>query len=225
MSLILDDHDGGGGHDEGESIWLLSYSDLMTLLMGFFALMMSMASFDTENFAHVGQGAAEYFGGETDQSFKELSKSLEGMINKKGLGDQVKLTSGLTEVVITFEGTLFFASGSIRMKKRARTLMREVIKIVGDKAPKKRVLIEGHTDDTPIHSGVITSNWELSALRASRVARLFEEFGFKKQQIMIIGWGEVRPLEPNRDESGRANAINQSKNRRVVLKILDNHPL
>ncbi|MCB9025281.1 MAG: flagellar motor protein MotB [Bdellovibrionaceae bacterium] len=224
VDLFVNDS-GGAKHDDSESIWLLSYADMMTLLMGFFALLTSMATFEPETFKEVGGGAAEYFGGETDNKFKELGEILKQVIEKKGLSEQVQIKSKMTEVMISFEGTLFFDSGSILLKNSAESLMQEIIVVLEEKAKNNKYLIEGHTDDIPIEKGIVASNWELSALRAGAVARLFEKNGFSRDNIMTIGWGENRPLKANRDTEGNPIKENQDANRRVVLKILNKHPI
>ncbi len=212
-------------HTDSEGIWLMSYADMMTLLMGFFALLTSMASFDTEKLKEVGGQAAEYFGGETDKTYDQLGQSIKDVIAERGLDNQVKIDVKKTQMTITFEGTLFFDSGSVTIKENAQGLMAEIIGILGDLAKSKKILIEGHTDDIPINKDLIASNWELSGLRAGAVARLFEGVGFSRQQIMVIGWGETRPLVPNRDPSGAILPTNQAQNRRVVLQIMDKLPL
>ncbi len=103
--------------------------------------------------------------------------------------------------------------------------MSELIEVIGEKAPDKKILIEGHTDNIPINRGVIASNWELSSLRANSVARLFETYDFKKEQILTLGFGETRPLSANTDEAGNPIKENQEKNRRVVIKVMNQHPL
>jgi chemotaxis protein MotB len=225
LSLDGDFGSGAGGHDDGEGIWLLSYSDLMTLLMGFFALMTSMASFEEEKFKEVGGEAAEYFGGKSDKTYEELGEVINEIIEKRGLSEQVQIETKKTQIKITFQGTLFFDSGSIDLKENAKPLMNEIVQILGEHVPKHKILVEGHTDDIPIEKNIIASNWELASLRAAVVARLFERIGFSRQQIMVIGWGETRPLVPNRNEKSEPIPVNQAKNRRVVLKIMDSHPL
>jgi len=86
--------------------------------------------------------------------------------------------------------------------------------------------VERHTDSVPISRGLVASNWELSALRAGAVAQLFEDQGFAREQIMTIGWGgETRPKQPHFNEAGEPILENQAANRRVVLKIMNSHPL
>ena len=60
-----------GKKDEGEGPWLVSYADLMTLLMGFFALIASFSKPDVKAFEEVKKSAAERFGG----SYRRLTRS------------------------------------------------------------------------------------------------------------------------------------------------------
>jgi len=79
----------------------------------------------------------------------------------------------------------------------------------------KQVLVDGHTDNIPMKSAKYPSNWELSAARASRVARfLVEKMRFPANQIVVSGYGEFRPLKENVNDEARA------LNRRVEIKIL-----
>ena len=223
--LIDFDEGHSGGHEDSEGIWLISYADLMTLLMGFFALMTSMANFDEQKFADVGDQTAKYFKGEVEEPYKKLAKKIDAVIKEKGLEDQVETVVKKTGIKLIFKGTLFFDSGSIALKDNATSLMKEIVGILDVNAGDKKFLIEGHTDDVPIKKGVVASNWELSALRAGAVARLFEQKGFGRDQIMTIGFGETPPKLPHRGEDGQPIIENQGQNRRVVLQVLNRHPL
>ena len=64
-------------HNDTEGVWLISYADMMTLLMGFFALLTSMSSFDEETFKEAGAETALYFGGEVIKPYEELGKSIQ----------------------------------------------------------------------------------------------------------------------------------------------------
>jgi flagellar motor protein MotB len=81
--------------------------------------------------------------------------------------------------------------------------------------------IEAHTDDSPIvkQKHLYQSNWELSAARAASLVHLFEEAGFEKDQMKLVGYGDSRPVVPNRDPSGELIVGNAVKNRRIVLRV------
>jgi chemotaxis protein MotB len=219
----IEDHH-PAGHQDTEGVWLISYADMMTLLMGFFALMLSMSSFDEEKAKAVANSTALYFGGEVQEPFEKAGNAIKQLIKEKGLEEQVQINVKTSGIIITFEGTLFFGSGTYLLRENANLLMAELLKVLEKTAGDKKFLIEGHTDDTPINRGVIASNWELSSLRANAVARLFETYNFKKDQILTIGLGETRPILPNRDSSGLAIAKNQEQNRRVIIKVLNSLP-
>jgi len=222
-NLLFDD--APAVHEDTEGVWLISYADLMTLLMGFFALMTSMSTMDENKFNSMAGEVAEYVGGEVEQPFEDLGSAIKQVIADKNLEDQVKVEIFKTGLVLTFKGTLLFTSGSIQLREGANVLMNGLAEILGDEAGDKKILIEGHTDDVPINRGLVASNWELSGLRANAVARLFENYKFKKEQILTIGLGETRPLVNNRDEAGNAILENQAQNRRVIIKVANDHPL
>lgn len=225
VEIPLHEEDEGIKHEDTEGVWLISYADLMTLLMGFFALMSAMGNYDTEEFTKTAENAALYFGGEVVKPYESLGKAIQGVINAEGLKDQVKVTVSKADLTITFEGTLFFGSGSFQLREKADELMQKLLTILDKEAKDKKFLIEGHTDDNPINQGVIASNWELSSLRANAVARLFEKFNFKRNQILTIGLGDTRPILPNRDKDNNPIRENQDQNRRVVIVVTDKHPI
>jgi len=73
--------------------------------------------------------------------------------------------------------------------------------------------VEGHTDITPIATAMFPSNWELSAVRASSVVRLFVDGGVKPSRLTAAGYGDQRPVADNATADGRA------RNRRVTILI------
>lgn len=75
------------------------------------------------------------------------------------------------------------------------------------------ITIEGHTDNMPISNAQFPSNWELSAVRATTVLRLFADAGIAADRLTAIGYADTRPVEPNLLADGRA------RNRRVTILI------
>ena len=76
-----------------------------------------------------------------------------------------------------------------------------------------RVMVSGHTDDTPIATAMFPSNWELSAARAITVARAIIESGVDPARITVQGYGEFRPLHEN------SSPENREANRRVEIAL------
>lgn len=220
-----DDHDkmSFGHHakkgEEGEGPWLVSYADMMTLLMGFFALIASFSKPDQQEFEKVKQAATEYFGGEYEQPYQELEETLKDIVKKENLQEKVSVQSDATGVSLTFTGTFFFDSGEFVVKPEASSVVEKMVIAINKNAKGYDAIIEGHTDPRPISHPIVASNWELSAIRAARVAKIFEAHEFKKEQLTIMGWGETKPQFANLNKDGSPNLENQAKNRRVVIKI------
>lgn len=217
-----------GGHskkvEEGEGPWLVSYADMMTLLMGFFALIASFSKPDAKEFDKVAAAASQYFGGEYEAPYEQLSQSLRRIIEENNLEDKVQIDTSVEGVTMTFSGTLFFDSGNYVVKPEAAGLLNKMIPAVKQDTTPYNILIEGHTDTTPMRHDIIASNWELSGLRAARIAQFFEANSFTKEQLTIMGWGETKPIAPNQNPDGSPNLTNMSKNRRVVIRIYKDLP-
>ncbi|HZQ96143.1 MAG TPA: OmpA family protein, partial [Candidatus Sulfotelmatobacter sp.] len=78
-----------------------------------------------------------------------------------------------------------------------------------------RLRIEGHTDNVPIHTPQMTSNWELSTARATELVRvLIVRYNFAPQRLAAAGYAEYHPIASNGSAQGRA------QNRRVDIVIL-----
>ena len=76
-----------------------------------------------------------------------------------------------------------------------------------------RITVEGHTDDQPINTKEFSSNWDLSALRATSVLHLLRDRGIDESRLVAIGYAATRPIHPNDTEEHR------NANRRVALMI------
>ena len=77
------------------------------------------------------------------------------------------------------------------------------------------VMIEGHTDATPISNEIITDNWDLSTKRATSITRILQtEFAVEPSRLIAAGRSSYVPLAPN------DTPANKSKNRRTKIIIL-----
>ncbi|RKZ22330.1 hypothetical protein DRQ23_05340 [bacterium] len=138
------------------------------------------------------------------EEFREL---LEG-IDITGTDEQLK---------IILPGKKLFPPGSVEISKEGKELLRQLGNIL-KRLKNRRILIEGHTDNSRI-SGTLKkkypTNWELSAARAVKVVRfLIEEVGIDPKRIAAIAYGEYHPIADNSTSEGRA------KNRRIVVTLL-----
>ena len=202
------------GGDETESAWLVSYADMMTLIVGFFAILLASSKIDPAKFELVKKETTQLFGGQYQIPFKGLSDDMKKIVASSGLSDQIRFQQTEDGVAITFQGAMFFESGAVDLRAEAVTLLTRLAPIIKTKAKDLDILIEGHTDDVPISSSRFPSNWELSSMRACSVLRLFLENGFDAERLKAIGLGSTQPVVPNGDEASR------SQNRRVVIRLM-----
>lgn len=112
---------------------------------------------------------------------------------------------------ISLDAEVLFAGGSTRLDAGALPVLQEVAAFLGEFD--NPVTVEGYTDNVPAGGARFPSNWELSAYRASVVARFLERRGIERARISAVGYGENHPVETNATPEGRA------RNRRVDIVV------
>jgi chemotaxis protein MotB len=122
-------------------------------------------------------------------------------------------TEGL---VISLREFGFFDSGSAALKPSALPALDRIASILAVRICRLR--IEGHTDNVPIHTAQMASNWELSTARSTELVRLLiQRYGFPPERLSAAGYAEYHPVASNNTPQGRA------QNRRVDVVILSEH--
>jgi chemotaxis protein MotB len=218
LTGILSHH--SASHEDSESNWLISYSDMMTLLFGFFVMLMSFSKIDVDTYEKARKETTKYFGGDYKMPLQNLQSQLKNEAEAKQLADQLHFDMDAKGITVSFSGSLFFDPGKIEVKPDALHLIETLAPIILKNSENMMVVVEGHTDDNPINDSRFPSNWELSSFRAASVLRIFEKSGFNRKNLRAIGFSDTLPQFPNRDLSGRAISENQAANRRVVLRII-----
>ena len=112
-----------------------------------------------------------------------------------------------------------FDSGKFIINNSTKKLIQQSSQYIGSLPPTYRVIVEGHTDNSPLKtiSGQkypYEDNMGLSLFRAKTVAGMFENEGISSKRISAIGYGATRPIATNATSEGRA------KNRRVVVRLI-----
>ncbi len=115
-------------------------------------------------------------------------------------------------VRIDINDSLLFTSGSAELAPSALEVLNEITNVI--KTNQRLIQVEGHTDNTPIHNASFFSNWELSAVRATTVVRMFSDTGIDPTRLSAVGYGATQPISSSETEFGRAS------NRRVSIMIL-----
>lgn len=114
-------------------------------------------------------------------------------------------------VTIEINDSILFAPGQALLQPTLVKAMSAIAEVLA--ASDFPITIEGHTDNVPISTSQFPSNWELSAVRATTVLRLFNDAGVASERLTAIGYADTRPVEPNLLADGRA------RNRRVSILI------
>jgi chemotaxis protein MotB len=216
---------------ENTERWLLTYADLITLLLAFFIVMYSMSRVDALKFGEMtgalsgilrGTPAAPAgagFGstGGVEKSDTEALSSLEQAIERRlkidGLTDRIVTVEDKRGLVIRVMESAAFDPGSADLKPQMFAVLSVLARELKD-IP-NQVRVEGHSDNTPIATARYPSNWELSTARATGVVRyLVEHLRVDPQRVSALGYAEYRPIASNQTPLGRA------RNRRVDIIIL-----
>lgn len=214
----------GEEEEEGEGNWLVAYADMMTLLFGFFVILSAFSTPNAEKVEQLKKGTSESLGGKYVKPYQDLSSGLAKRLEAIDLDKDVEIMETEQGVTLTSRGALFFDSGSAELKPIAQTLMTNVAEVLVEKAQGFRLVVEGHTDNSPIASKLYPSNWELSSARAATVVRLLEKKGISSSDLRPIGLSDTESIVPNTDSRGLPIAGNQAKNRRIVIKIIKKIP-
>jgi chemotaxis protein MotB len=144
---------------------------------------------------------------------EHVRRELTQTLSKQVASHTVSMQMGRDGLVISLREAGFFDSGSARPKPESLPTIKEIATSLGHTPYDLRV--EGHTDDTPIHTASFDSNWELSSARATGIARLFLELhALPPDRISAAGFAEFHPVAPNSTADGRA------QNRRVDLVVM-----
>lgn len=228
--------------DPGAPKWVVTFGDLMSLLLCFFVLLLSFSEMDRQKYKQVAGSLEKAFGVQRKNRTMEIPKGMKLIAKdfdqeaiatriKEDLGreidhiveesltdlkDQIDLESGENEVVIRLMGESTFDSGKTDIRPQLKPLLKKVGDILN--TSEGDISVAGHTDNVPIRRGPFRTNLRLSAARASAVAEfLIAETHIDPRRISTMGFGEYRPIESNDTVLGR------QRNRRVEI-ILTNIP-
>lgn len=231
--------DGHGGVHADER-WLVTYADMITLLLALFIVLYALsdtnmrkfvafaqslaAAFNTDVFAgeraftvtsgqETAPDVAEFDAGSGIVSdYRAIEATITDYVIERGLAGQVT-------VVPVDEGIAIRISSSLLFQRGRATLAPETVDVVDRVAAAvaplpNAIRIEGHTDDVPPEGTQFRDNWHLSVARALAVLDRFARDGIRPDRLAAAGYGEFRPIASNADEAGRA------RNRRVDILVL-----
>lgn len=236
---------GGGGHDSAGGLrWLLTYADMITLLMAFFIMMYAISFLDLKKFDALSKTLHEIFGGgkptattsgqgllergtpdgqrpvmvpfivDTPPEMHEIEEGIERIIEHAHLTGRVLVWREERGLVVSLPTDGVFFARGSAELNEGTAKTLLTIASLLRRS-NKPIRVEGHTCDLPIRTARFPSNWELSTGRAVAVARfLMERSHIAPSQLAVAGYAEQRPLFINTSEE------NRRMNRRVDLVLL-----
>jgi len=217
-------------------LWMTTYGDMMTLLLCFFVLLISMSTMEIEKFKAAAASLKGALGvlpfqervrpePQTPRSADEIKKSkerkrqravarLRRIIRQKKLERLVKVQETEEGIHISIGDPALFDTGKAVIKPEIFPVLDAIVEVIHAGAGTENIRVEGHTDNVPIHNEQYKDNWELSIDRALSVIRYIRSRKvIDPKRLRPVGCGEFHPIAPNTTPEGRA------KNRRVDIYI------
>lgn len=150
-----------------------------------------------------------------EETSKTYAQMIEKMKSEIAEG-QVTITELKGRLTVNMVDAILFDSGKADIKPEGRRILQKVADVIGQ-VEDKAIRVEGHTDNvkiSPALSRAFPSNWELSAARATNVARYLQRLGVDPSLLSAAAYGEFRPVSENETPEGRA------KNRRIEIVLV-----
>lgn len=224
------------------NLWLLTYSDMVTLCLTFFVLLYSFSTIDTVKWKSLVvslQGALGVMPGnelptttveeknfdideikmeqylmyeEETKRMEEIQARLDEFLSANDLEANISTSIEERGVIIRFQDSVLFPKSRADLYQKSTVILSGLSSIITELG--NLIRIEGHTDDLPINTERFPSNWELSTARATNVLRFLIKEGVPGEKLSAVGYGEFRPLVANDCEE------NRKKNRRVDIVLL-----
>jgi chemotaxis protein MotB len=216
----------------GAPAWMVTYSDMVTLLLTFFVLLLSMANMDKRKFFDAIGSLKGAFGFLQSSSVSEVNKPqvisyapmdddyvarlynrVQSMLSRLRIDREIDLVQDRGAVILRVKEAILFDAGSSELKPQALPILREIAGLI--KPLPLLLRIEGHTDNQPPADPRI-SNWDISVQRAVTVLKFYaSEDLVPLDRMSAVGYGDRRPVAPD------LGPDEQAINRRVEF-VLEN---
>lgn len=203
-----------------QNLWMIPFADLMSTLVILFLALFGYAylgaSSDYERALSAMQKELAHQKDLPDVEKKakeaEVAKALETYFDEEKLKGLAQVELSAQRIRISLSNPVLFDSGRAELKPQAQAALGEIAALL--KGVPNTVVVEGHTDNIPVRSGLYRTNFELSAARAFAVIEFFIRSGVEPARFSAYGYGEFRPVAANDTPDGRG------KNRRIEINIV-----
>ena len=187
--------------------WVVSYADLVTMLLALFMVLFAISQNISKHQAKIISENAII---EQVEQLEELKVLFNEIIAKN---ENIKYLQDGRGLILRLNNSILFDAGSADIKKDAIVTIDEIIDTIAK--IDNNIIVEGHTDSTPIKNNKFPSNWELSTARATNIiAYMIKTKKIEPKRLSAVGYGEYMPVADNTSNEGRL------LNRRVDIIIL-----
>lgn len=182
-----------------EEGWLLTYLDVITLLLVMMVVMLSFAGPAKHGAPVSATTAAMPLAAVKPEPEADPLAGLP----LDGLGKNIEVVVKKGTVSFRISSELLFSSGEANLSAPGLAVLSRLVPVL-DRGAGYRVVVEGHTDNEPIQTDRFPSNWELSTGRAASVVRYLQSQGIKPARMRATGYADTRPVASNAHLQGRA---------------------
>lgn len=201
---------------ETDESWLLSYADLITQLLIFFAMLLAAAQLSRTRMQRI---VREINGEVAPESLESIQQELDARIEAEGLEALVYTTLTDDGLKVALNSGLVFDSGSAVIRVGQLDTVDRMLQTLLPYKEQYAFAVEGHTDSTPLAAGAqYPSNWELSTGRANAVRARMEDVGVVDEHIRVEGYADTVPL-PEEELADLSEAERLARHRRVIVRI------
>jgi len=206
-----------------DPVWLTTFGDAMSLMLTFFVMLFAATSLNKSKIEPALGSLRGALGimQKTKPAIvstplvveptQKIAQQISQFVISKGLTGKVKVKLVRGGIRVSLASPILFELGKAELKQEIFPLLDEIATIL-KKLPNE-IVVEGHTDNLPIHTERFPSNWELSAARAINVAKYLIKKGVSPSRVGVVGYADSRPIYPNDTPEHRAS------NRRVEIFI------
>ncbi len=210
--------------------WLLTYADMITLLLAFFIIMYASSTISVTKYQSLAAAMAAAFGlkgspavmtGGAEEGAKpiifpasqlqvtQIKNKLQKYVLEQKLQTAINIHLNERGLLIRiYADKVRFAPGSAALSPEYKRILNAVAGILA--STPNAVQVNGYTDDTAAPAG---GNWALSSMRAVNTVKYLVSRNIDPERLSAVGYGQYHPLVPNTDE------IHRSMNRRIDIQV------
>lgn len=218
--------------------YLITYADLITLLLGLFVILYVTAQVDEGKYKEFSKAFSDYFKSSKEQvlqgggglmeghkksipvpvfqnparqSLQDIKTEIEKSLEPLIKQNLFSIKNGPDGLILTLPEKLIFKSGEADIEAKAQPVLDSIASLMS--GLNKQITVDGHTDTQPIKTFRFESNWHLSTARALKIGYALIRKGIPEKNVVIRGFGAQRPISDNSTLEGR------TLNRRVEITI------